>query len=96
MTSVERMRYEIASTSSTEINTLRLEKMNARKIATKKKQKIIIIEHDSSTLIHVNATTARASIKKEISKRKKSIRKILRQQVKKKRFSTSKFIRFDN
>ena len=97
MTSVERMRYETASASSTEVNTLYLEKMNARKILTKKEQKMIIVKHDSNASIHVIAATARASIKKKTSKRKKSIRKILRRQVEKeKRFSTSKSIRFDN
>ena len=78
MTSVKRMKYETASTSSTKINTLHLEKMNAKKISTKKKQKMIIVKHDSSVSIHVIATTARASIKKETSKRKKFIGKILR------------------
>ena len=97
MTSVERMKYETASTSSIEVNTLHLEEMNAKKISTKKKQKMIIVKHDSSASIHVIATTAKASIKKETSKRKKFIRKILRRQVEKeKRFSTSKFIRSDN
>ena len=35
-------------------------------------------------------------LKKKISKRNKSIKKILRRQVKKKRLSTLKFICFDN
>ena len=97
MTSVKKMKNKIASTSSIEINTLHLEKMNAKKISTKKEQKIIIVKHDSSASIHVIATTARASIKKKTSKRKKSIRKILRRQVEKeKRLSTSKSIRPGN
>ena len=84
MTSVERMKYETASTSSTEVNTLHLEKMNAEKILMKKEQKMIIMKHDLSASIHVIATAARALIKKKTLKRKKFIRKILRRQVEKK------------
>ena len=97
MTSVEKMKYEAASASSTKINTLRFEEVNARKILMKKEQKMIIVKHDSNVSIYVITTAARASIKKETSKRKKSIKKILRRQIKKeKRFSTSKSIRSNN
>ena len=95
MTSVERIKYETASASSIEINMLYLEEMNAREISTKKKQKMIIMKHDSSVSIYVIATTVRTSIKKNL-KTKEVHKKNLATTNKKKRLSTSKSIRSDN